>query len=67
MFLMFRLFCVHVPSGTAEGIVARVLSCFWEAPLVHLSVKFGHCSQKSELRGRTYTCDEVQGKCCRWW
>ena len=45
--------CFWFPSGTSERVVARVVSCFGRRLLCFLSVRLGHCSQKSELRGRT--------------
>ena len=55
VFLMFLLFCgLFLVSirDFRESCRTRFV-VFWEAPLVHLSVRLGHCSQKSELRGRT--------------
>ena len=47
------LWAVLVSIRDFRGSCRTRFVVFWEAPLVLFSVRLGHCSQKSELRGRT--------------
>ena len=55
VFPVFLLFCglFLVSIRDFRGSCRTRCVVFWKVPLVVLSVRLGHCSQRSELRGRT--------------